>query len=382
MMESNRIYQKNDLVCIARRENNTKRPYLLVDPMQGKHIPISPSKSLTLFKDLADKLYLAYPNEKLLVIGFAETATAIGAAIACYASIDSYYIQTTREIIPNVDYLFFSETHSHATEQKLVKNNLATMIKNTDRIVFAEDEVTTGNTILSIIKLIKNEYCTLAPKFGIVSILNGMSEPIFNDFLNNNIKCTCLLRLTNENYNKMLSSYTYDESLCHKLSYMKNSIATNTITGYLNTRLGVNAHSYLSICQTLSDNILNYVSKSSLDNKKVLILGTEEFMFPAMYFAYNLEKNCTCESVHFHATTRSPILPSANENYPILSRYELRSVYDEDRTTFIYNLTKYDKVIIIHDSTSSTSKGLSSLIAALKQNNCNDIIIFKWNGME
>ena len=49
-------YQQKDLVRIAKRENNTKRNYLVVDPLQGKHVPVEPSKALNLFKSLAEKL--------------------------------------------------------------------------------------------------------------------------------------------------------------------------------------------------------------------------------------------------------------------------------------------------------------------------------------
>ena len=49
--------------------------------------------------------------------------------------------------------LFFSEAHSHATEQKLVKDDIDRVINDIDRIVFIEDEVTTGNTIMNIIKI-------------------------------------------------------------------------------------------------------------------------------------------------------------------------------------------------------------------------------------
>ena len=48
-------YQQKDLVRIAKRENNTKRSYLVVDPLQGKHVPVEPSKALNLFKSLAEK---------------------------------------------------------------------------------------------------------------------------------------------------------------------------------------------------------------------------------------------------------------------------------------------------------------------------------------
>lgn len=75
-------YQQKDLVRIAKRENNTKRSYLVVDPLQGKHVPVEPSKALNLFKSLAEKFQGKYEGERLLLIGFAETATAIGAQAA------------------------------------------------------------------------------------------------------------------------------------------------------------------------------------------------------------------------------------------------------------------------------------------------------------
>ena len=42
------------------------------------------------------------------------------------------------------DIYFFSEAHSHATEQKLVKDDIDRVINDIDRIVFIEDEVTLG----------------------------------------------------------------------------------------------------------------------------------------------------------------------------------------------------------------------------------------------
>ena len=41
-------YTEKDLVKIAKRENNTKRNYLVVDPLQGKHIPVVPICSIIL----------------------------------------------------------------------------------------------------------------------------------------------------------------------------------------------------------------------------------------------------------------------------------------------------------------------------------------------
>lgn len=102
---------------------------------------------------LAIKVRLAYPGERLLLAGFAETATAIGARLA--VKLNTGYIQTTREQIPDVEYLYFTESHSHAVEQKLVKDDLDANLHRFDRVVFVEDEVTTGNTIFKIVQILK-----------------------------------------------------------------------------------------------------------------------------------------------------------------------------------------------------------------------------------
>ena len=47
------MYKEEDLVCVARRENNTKRSYLVVNRLQAKHIPAKPGRTLELFDQLA-----------------------------------------------------------------------------------------------------------------------------------------------------------------------------------------------------------------------------------------------------------------------------------------------------------------------------------------
>ena len=92
------MYREEDLVAIGKRVNNQKRSYLVIDPLQGKHIPVEPGKALGLFDALAAVIADRYQDERLLLIGFAETATAIGAETAI--RMGAKYIQTTREQIP------------------------------------------------------------------------------------------------------------------------------------------------------------------------------------------------------------------------------------------------------------------------------------------
>ena len=48
------MYTEKELVRIARRENNNKRNYLVVNRLQGKHIPVRPCEALAMFRALAD----------------------------------------------------------------------------------------------------------------------------------------------------------------------------------------------------------------------------------------------------------------------------------------------------------------------------------------
>ena len=189
------LFKIDDLVKIAKRENNTKRSYLYVNPVQGKHVPVSPSLPLLLFSALAAKIESRYPEERLLVIGFAETATAIGSTIAYKAKNAVYYMNTTRESVAGAAYLFFTESHSHATEQRLVANGMGDILSNVDRVIFAEDEVTTGSTIEKLIRILQGKYADKALKFGIISILNSMPDARLRELEGEGIPCDCLYRL-------------------------------------------------------------------------------------------------------------------------------------------------------------------------------------------
>ena len=339
-------YQQKDLVRIAKRENNTKRNYLVVDPLQGKHVPVEPSKALNLFKSLAEKLQGKYEGERLLLIGFAETATAIGAQAAI--TLGTKYIQTTREVIPDARYLFFSEAHSHATEQKLVKDDIDRVINDIDRIVFIEDEVTTGNTIMNIIKIITKEYQKKI-KFAVASLLNGMTEESLKIYQDEKIELHYLVKTDHSGYGTVAEQYRCDGL-------------------YI-----VDAKQYEAACKKLAKTVITETVVKQ--GERVLVIGTEEFMYPALLTGYEIEKmGCV---VRCHSTTRSPIAVSTGEEYPLHCRYELRSLYDPDRKTFIYDLENYDRVIVMTDAALASLKGLETLIYALRMKNEN-ITVIRW----
>lgn len=425
------MYQEQDFVTVAKRENNKKRNYLVVNHRQGKHIPVSPKEALEMFYALADIVKQENGAERLLIIGFAETATAIGAAVA--AELGQSYIQTTRENVEGVeDYFYFSEAHSHATEQKVVRTDIDRLVygkcngikkqgdskgisagdKQIDRIVFVEDEVTTGNTILSAIAVMEKVYgkeiC-----YSVASILNGMDSAAEERFHKRKIPLHYLVKIDNTKYPQIAERIRGDGKYINNICYNIKCLDSNNIDngcseikhegsillanrkadgikyqgkafeqnisyrellvgGYHNARRLQNAKEYQAACEQLCKQVYEQMHQK----RSILVLGTEEFMYPALILAAKLEKQ-GCY-VRFHATTRSPIAVSTEPDYPLHTRYELISMYDRERRTFIYNLAAYDEVIIVSDASNLCPEAKYTLCKALVDSGNQQITFVQW----
>ena len=107
---------------------------------------------------------------------------------------------------------------------------------------------------------------------------------------------------------------------------------------------------------------------------KVLVVGTEEFMFPALFVAEKIEK--LGNNVRCHSTTRSPITVSREADYPLHTRYELKSMYDKNRVTYLYDVDCYDAVLILTDAHKG-EEGKNTLVNALKTQN-DKIFLVRW----
>lgn len=373
------MHSGHEFIQIAKRENNNKRNYLLVNSLQGKHIPVQPSKAFLMFNELAGKLKTAYQDEKLLIIGFAETATAIGTAVS--EALDSFYIHTTRENISQAQYLYFSEEHSHAAEQKLVKGELDKLENKISRVIFAEDEITTGKTILNIISVLKKHYPWIK-HYGAASILNGMGNSDIQLYKSHEIDLHYLVKADNTGCDTAAEKFKNNGRyfICDNNSsfnfndFSFNEYNFNTSVPYMDTRRLVSIKDYVAANFSLWEAVKNTINFSHFN--KVLVLGTEEFMYPALFIARKLEEiGIQAKS---HSTTRSPISVSENKAYPLHTRYELKSLYDFKRTTYIYELDSYDCVLIMTDSPPPSAQGTASLLQALKLEGNNQIYLIRW----
>lgn len=157
-------YTSNNTLRIAKRFQNLKRPYLLVNPLQAKHIPVRPAAALDMMGTLGDLLARNYPETRL-VIGFAETATAIGAVVAERIAPECVYVHTTREAFPEAGHwIEFLEEHSHAVEQKLRGDQLPEWLANTDCVILVDDEISTGKTLMNMVRELREQYPAFSEK--------------------------------------------------------------------------------------------------------------------------------------------------------------------------------------------------------------------------
>ena len=279
------MYIEKELVAVAKRENNRKRNYLVVNPLQGKHIPVRPNEAIKLFDTLAGIVGGAYGGERLLVIGFAETATAIGAEVAI--RLGERYIQTTREEILQAEYICFTEAHSHAVQQKLMKEAVDRAIGEVGRIVFIEDEVTTGNTILSIVGELEEKYGRDI-RFAVASILNGMTEEHRKVFKERGIQCHYILKTCHEDYGGIAGRYTENGSYEACDTGCRYEVDEVRFTGWMDTRRLVDSGMYRKSCEKLWKDMESVFHFEK--GERILVVGTEEFMYPALYAARCMEQ--------------------------------------------------------------------------------------------
>lgn len=361
-----RQYTIEDVLRIAKRYRNTKRSYLLVNPLQAKHLPADPQQALALMETLGESLRLAYPSARL-VIGFAETATAIGAVVASKIAENCFYIQTTRETCPGSHYwLEFQEEHSHAVEQKLCDDALALGLADTDTVILVDDEISTGKTILNMVRQMADRYPVLRrKKIVAASILNRVTLEQESQLRKEGVVCHCLVKLPQEDYDAQVERYAVQEASEPSTWVPPVSLREwmLPVSQHLNPRLGVKISEYIAECQSVANQFLAWANLPQ--NGRTLVLGTEECMLPAILLGEQLAQLQEKGIVRCHATTRSPIGISQEEGYPIFTGSQVHSFYSDTRKTYLYNLDFYDTVIVVSDTQREDTRALLSVISAI-----------------
>lgn len=396
-----------DIITVEHRLNNKKRDFLFVDRVQGKHIPVEPHKVDELVRELACKVSSCIPgHHSVLVIGFCETATALGEILASKLSCCDYYMQTTREQIDQEKLFNFSEEHSHATEQFVYVNSEDKEeyhMKTFDTIVFVDDEISTGKTIVNFVNALKQHGLVKDDvKYIVASICNWQDDKNKQLFIENNITGVSLIQgqlkdaSVKMNVESIADGETDLHSLADELGVAKDHeivIDDVPFNLFLYNRCGhaceddwsvSNYFAKLAFEAIMKDLSNSGIDKQSAEKLKIDVIGTEEFMHVPIITGEALER--VTKDVTFHATTRSPIdicresieLNNNNIKKGIIHRYKIHSAYDKDRVNYIYNLYKADRVYVITDSLDVTDRFKQDIINAVKLAGCNEVKIISF----
>jgi adenine/guanine phosphoribosyltransferase-like PRPP-binding protein len=145
-----------ELLGLALRRN-PKRAHLLVSNVLGKHVPQLPSVVHGAGYELGERVraLLGAPEaRRAVVLGYAETATGLGHAVADGLR-DAPYLHSTRRPVTGVEQAGgFEESHSHATSHLLLPED-GELLKGgaeASTLVLVDDEFSTGNTVLNTIR--------------------------------------------------------------------------------------------------------------------------------------------------------------------------------------------------------------------------------------
>lgn len=368
-------YTRREVLRIAKRHNNTKRTYLLVNPLQAKHVPVSPSRSLEMMEALGEKLARTYPDCRL-VIGFAETATAIGAAVASCLPEDCVYLHTTREALPGTGWILFQEEHSHAVEQRLCATALADRIEHTEQIILVDDEISTGKTLCNMAGQLRARFPALEGKQLVAaSVINRLSPANEERLSQAGIATQCLVKLPEEDYTRLVSPIQTEEAEDLRGTGLPAAYTGLSWPGELpNPRWGTQIGRWRAACLRMAEDMAPRIQSRIAPGSRVLVLGTEECMYPGLILGCVLEQK---NQVFCHATTRSPIGIAREGEYPITSGYQLHSFYDGDRETYLYNLARYDAAVVVTDSARVPDVPMGELGRALKDLGCGQLFVVR-----
>ncbi|WP_229358494.1 phosphoribosyltransferase family protein, partial [Streptomyces sp. UNOB3_S3] len=141
-----------ELLGLALRRN-PKRAHLLVSNVLGKHVPASPAAVYEAGAGLGRRVRALLGDAdaaRAVVLGYAETATGLGHAVADGLGL-APYLHSTRRAVPGAASVGgFEEEHSHATSHLLLPED-PEFFAGDGPLVLVDDEFSTGRTVLNTV---------------------------------------------------------------------------------------------------------------------------------------------------------------------------------------------------------------------------------------
>lgn len=377
----------SDLFKMATRINK-KRRFLFVSTVLGKHLAVRPQVPLltgtllammyhhkltgvepallpvvvkalkqhesapTVLQRVEDKGF-DLPEETLF-IGFAETATALGHAVFNAFQSKATYIHTTREQLPDIEsFVTFEEEHSHATSHRMYSEQPEKLLQ-AKRIVLVDDEITTGNTVVNIIEMLRKKF-PFVKHYTVLAILDWRSEQqqtVFKQLENEWDVTIDFISIMGGQFTSIgeptLTSKQVEATIQeaqeitllsvrepieqkHYRSIAENGVENKSPYMLATGRFTLTAEQHLEQKNTIKS-IAAQLKKRRTDGP-ALVIGTGEFMYVPMQLATYLG-----EDVYVQSTTRSPIYCVEEPGYTITEKIAFESPENNGVENYLYNI--------------------------------------------
>jgi hypothetical protein len=330
----------DDLIGFAARAN-TRRGFLFLSKVLGKHWPVTPCRMQAIHTELAARIPPDLPGP-VVFIAMAETAIGLGQGVfeawkTAHPQREALFLHTTRYHVGDTPTIEFEEAHSHAPRQFLHQPGdarLRDMWLNARSLVLIDDEASTGNTFLNLSAACR----ALSPaieRVHLAAITNFMGAKA-------NAALTGRFGLPVTVGAALSGEYAFTPGQLQPAKGAAQLFEAHAERGASPCfgRLGL--EQLLGQPTALAKRLKADIAP----NERVLVLGTGEFMHMAFLLARALEADGV--NVVVQSTTRSPILQwgavSHILNFP--------DNYGEGVDNFVYNIApgQYEHVFICHET--------------------------------
>ncbi|MBM7438738.1 phosphoribosyltransferase [Streptomyces sp. HB132] len=364
-----------ELLGLALRRN-PKRAHLLVSNVLGKHVPQRPSvvhgAGFELGERVRDLLGEAEAR-RAVVLGYAETATGLGHAVADGLGVAPYLHSTRRPVAGVAQAGGFEEAHSHATSHLLLPEDpdLLAAGAQGSPLVLVDDEFSTGNTVLNTIRALHARYPR--ERYVIVALVDMRSEADrgrlagFAEEVGARVDLVARARGTVrlpdgvlEKGRSLVAAHEADDT-AGEPPPPRSAPARVTLDWPAGVPDGARhgfTPAHRAALEAALPAMAGRIADALGDARRVLVLGFEELMYAPLRLATALE-DATTADVRYSTTTRSPVLAVDDPGYAIRSRLVFPAHDDPadgpgDRYAYNVAGAGFDAVVAVVDSTADT----------------------------
>lgn len=363
-----------DLVGLAVRRN-PRRAQLLVSSVLGKHVPTDPRLVTDAGLRLGAKARAAATGESV-VLGYAETATALGHLVA--DAIGAPYLHSTRRVVDGIESVAdFYEEHSHATAHRLLPADPA-FLARADTLVLVDDEVITGKTVVNTIRALHKKF---PHKHYVVAALVDLRSEADRGRMARTMK---RLRATLEVVSLASGTVELPEDLADNGNRLIDTVenlrqlagvepnrrprgeVVQVVATWPRAVPEGGRHGFAPSAAGSYESAVTVTAAAvagRIPDGPVHVLGTEELMYAPLRIASALADRRAAEGrrheITYSTTTRSPVLDVDDPGYAIRTAITFPShdaPADGDEPRFAYNLREgaFETIVLVVDEPADT----------------------------